>query len=297
MLCVVAPTSAHAPTIVRPDDVWRSWTFDPLVLLSIAAAGWIYGRGVRLLWGRPELRGGVSRLNVLAFAAGQAALIVALVSPLDALGGTLLSAHMAQHGLLAGVAPPLLLMGKPGVTLAWGVSGISAVRRLAPLWRSLGGLARMLSTPMRATVLHGLTMWFWHAPMLFGAAVEHEWVHALQHLSFVIPALLFWRALLDEQSTSHGAAAAVAAFVTFMHTGLLGGLITMAPEPLYPIYAGRTGSWELTALADQQLAGLFMWVPLGLPYVVAGLLLVSRLVRGRLEDAEREHPVIVRGAP
>ena len=82
-----------------------------------------------------------------------------------------------------------------------------------------------------------------------------------------------------------------------MHTGLLGGLITMAPEPLYPIYAGRTGSWGLTALADQQLAGLVMWVPLGIPYVVAGLFLVSRLVRGRVEDAEGEHPVVVRGAP
>jgi putative membrane protein len=219
-------------------------------------------------------------VNTWFFAAGQIALVVALISPLDALGGTLLSAHMAQHGLLAGVAPPLLLLGAPGVALAWGVSGIQVLRRLVPVWRSLGALARFVSTPMRATVLHGATMWVWHAPMLFGAAVEHEWVHALQHLSFFIPAIVFWRALLVEPSTAHAATAAGAAFVTFMHTGLLGGLITMAPEPLYAIYVGRTGSWGLTALADQQLAGLFMWIPLGLPYAVVGLVLTSHFVRG-----------------
>jgi len=293
----VTRVSAHAPGVVTPDAVWRAWTLDPVVLLLLAAVVGVYGRGVRLLWARTGRGHGVSWMRVSAFGAGQAVLIVALVSPLDALGATLLSAHMAQHGLLAGVAPPLLLLGMPGVAFAWGVSGFSPLRRLAPLWRSLAGLARVLSTPLHATVLHGLTMWIWHAPMLFGAAVEHDWVHALQHLSFFIPALLFWRALLDEPSTSRVAVGAAAAFLTFMHTGLLGGLITMAPEPLYPIYDGRTASWGLTALADQQIAGLFMWVPLGLPYVVAGLFLVSRLVRGRPADAEREHPVSVRGAP
>jgi putative membrane protein len=168
------------------------------------------------------------------------------------------------------------------VVLVWGMSGFSPLR-LAPLWRSLGRAAKGLSTPMRATVLHGLTVWIWHAPMLFGAAVEHDWVHALQHVSFFIPAVLFWQALLGEHSAPRTARAAGAAFVTFMHTGLLGGLITMAPAPLYMIYVGRTESWGLTALADQQLAGVFMWVPLGLPYVVAGLVLTSRLVRGHLE--------------
>ena len=139
---------------------------------------------------------------------------------------------------------------------------------------------------MRAAVLHGVTMWLWHAPMLFGAAVEHEWVHALQHLSFFIPAILFWRALLGERSPAHAAGAASAAFVTFMHTGLLGGLITMAPQPLYPVYAGRTGSWGLTALADQNLAGLLMWVPLGVPYFTAGIVLAAQIVRGHVREVD-----------
>ena len=80
--------------------------------------------------------------------------------------------------------------------------------------------------------------------------------------------------------------ATVAAFATFMHTGLLGGLITLAPEPLYVAYVGRTAAWNLTPLADQQLAGVLMWVPLGLPYLAAGLWLASRLL-GATEDDVR----------
>ena len=279
-----APLSAHISGIVAPGDLWSTWSFEPVVLMSLMLTSVVYARGVGRLRSRAAGHSGtVSRGNTWSFAAGQIALVIALISPLDALGGTLLSAHMAQHGILAGLAPPLLLWGAPGVVLAWGVTGVPGIRRLAPVWRSLAALAGACATPIRATVLHGLLMWLWHAPLLFGAAVAHEWVHALQHLSFFVPAILFWRVLVigPHPAPAAGAAAAGAAFVTFMHTGLLGGLITMAPQPLYGVYVGRSEAWGLTALADQQLAGLFMWVPLGLPYVAAGLLLTSHLVRGR----------------
>jgi putative membrane protein len=281
------PIRAHVPGIVTPESFWGAWSLEPLVLVTLGAACWVYARGMRRLWSNAA--GGsraVLGARAWSFAAGLAALILALISPLDALGGTLLSAHMAQHGILAGLAPPLLVTGAPGVAFAWGMSGMPGMRRLAPVWGLLGRLALTFSTPMRAAVLHGLAMWVWHAPMLFGAAVEHEWVHALQHLSFFLPALLFWRALLGGHSAGHAAAAAAAAFVTFMHTGLLGGLITMAPAPLYPVYAGRTESWGLTALADQHLAGLLMWIPLGAPYIAAGLVLASRVVRGHAGDVD-----------
>jgi putative membrane protein len=268
----------HAPVLVPPDRLWISWSLEPLVLLALAASSFFYARGLRRLWARAGRGTGVGYASAVSFAAGELALIVALVSPLDALGGTLLSAHMAQHGILAGIAPLLLLLGRPGMTFAWGLSPLLKSRPAASVvWRWLGRLARALSTPMRATVLHGLTIWAWHAPALFNAAVEHEWIHALQHLCFFVPALLFWRALLGGRT----AAAFAAAFVTFMHTGLLGGLITMAPAPLYAAYLGHTELWGLTALADQQLAGLLMWVPMGLPYLAAGLFLASRLTTDR----------------
>jgi putative membrane protein len=268
---------------VQPDALWKSWNVDPWVLSPLVMALWLYGHGVGLLWGRAGRGRGVSYASALVFAAGLAVLVVALVSPLDPLGGTLLSAHIAQHGLLVGVAPPLLLLGRPGVAFAWALVGAWTTRPFAStVWRGLGGLGCALSRPLRAVALHGLMLWLWHAPALFEAAVEHRWVHALEHACFLGSAFLLWRAVLDARTSRRVGPALVAAF---MHSGLLGGLITMAPHPLYAAYGGRSVVWDLTALDDQQLAGLLMWVPLGLPYLAAGLWLTSRFVSGPLDEA------------
>jgi putative membrane protein len=281
--------SAHVPELVTPDTLWSSWSLEPLVLAALLLTSWLYTRGVGRLWAHAGRGRGVSVARACSFAAGQAAVAVALISPLDTLGGTLLSAHMAQHGVLAGIAPPLLLLGHPGVVFAWAVRGQSA-RTMASLWQAAVAIERRLSGLVLATFLYGVTTWVWHAPSLFGAAVRYDWIHAAQHLSFFVPAMFFWNALLDAASPRRAALATAAAFATFMHTGLLGGLITMAPEPLYVAYVGRTAAWSLTPLADQQLAGVLMWVPLGLPYVAAGLWTGSRLLGGERDDVAETGP-------
>jgi putative membrane protein len=282
------PALAH-PELVTPDTLWRSWSAEPFVLAPLLLTSWLYTRGVRRLWRHGGRGLGVTVPGACAFAAGQAAIAIALISPVDPLGGTLLSAHMAQHGLLAGIAPPLLLLGRPELAFAWAVRGRSA-RVPASLWRTGAAICRRLSGLLLATILYGATTWLWHAPWLFGAAVHYESVHVAQHLSFFVPAMFFWHALLNAPSPRRAAMATAAAFATFMHTGLLGGLITLAPEPLYVAYVGRTAAWNLTPLADQQLAGVLMWVPLGLPYVAAGLWLGSRLLGGAEDDVHSAGP-------
>jgi putative membrane protein len=272
------PAAAHGPVAVQPDALWRSWNFDPLVLAPLLLSHWLYGRGVLRLWARAGSGRGMTYLNVLAFALGETALIIALVSPVDPLGETLLSAHMAQHALLVAVAPPLLLLGKPGVAFAW---ALPASRRrgflLSTGWRWLAGFGEALSRPLPAAVLHGLTLWFWHAPAAFDAAVASYGVHALEHASFGT-AVLFWRAVLNARSSQRAGRALGAAFATLIHGGLLGALITMAPYPLYSSYLDHTELWGLSPLEDQQVAGLLMWVPMGVIYLGACLLLAGRLV-------------------
>lgn len=131
---------------------------------------------------------------VLAFGGGAAALVIALVSPLDALGGTLLSAHMAQHALLIAAAPPLLLLGRPGVAFAWALAGREP-------WRSLAHLGDRLSRPLPAAALHGAALWVWHAPAAFDAALASPLLHAVKHVTFLGTALLFWRAALDARTS------------------------------------------------------------------------------------------------
>ena len=271
------PAVAHGLVPVPPDALSAAWSFDPLVVVPLLVASWAYGRGVLRLWARAGRWRGIGRLQVLAFLLGQAALLIALVSPLDQLGGTLLSAHMAQHGLLVAVAPPLLLMGQPGAAFAWALPSGWSRSGMAAAWRPLARLGRALSRPLPAAILHGSALWIWHAPGLFDAALEREWLHRLEHLSFFGTALLFWQATFGADRRRTGPALA-ASFATLMHSGLLGALITMAPYSLYGWYRGRAELWGLSPLEDQQLAGLLMWVPMGIVYLAACLLLAGRLL-------------------
>jgi putative membrane protein len=278
---LAGPAQAHGPAIVTPDALHAFWTIDPLVIVPLVVAHWLYGRGVHRLWSEAGRGRGISWLRAASFLAGEAALVAALVSPLDALGGTLLSAHMTQHALLVAVAPPLLLLGLPGAAFAWSLSpgrrrGVAG----SAVWRTLVRLGDVLSRPFPAAVLHGAVLWLWHAPALFDAAIVLPWLHAVEHLSFFATAILFWRAVLAARSAHRAASALGAAFATLVHGGLLGALITLAPHPLYASYAGRTEIWGLTALDDQQLAGLLMWVPMGLVYLAACLVLARRVVGG-----------------
>lgn len=275
---------AHDPALVTPGTFWSSWSLEPVVLLAITLSSYLYARGVRRLWLRGARGHGVSAARIVSFAAGQIALVVALISPVAPLGGTLLSAHMAQHGMMAGIAPPLLVIGRPGLVLAWAIGGSALGRGGVQLWRAVAAVERRLSETLTATLVYGFAVWIWHAPALFGAAARSEWMHVAQHLSFFVPAMFFWSALLRATSPRSAALAMAAAFGTFMHTGLLGGLITMAPEPLYTTYVGRTTAWSLSPLADQQLAGMLMWVPLGLPFVAVGLWLAVRLIGGARDE-------------
>jgi putative membrane protein len=120
--------------------------------------------------------------------------------------------------------------------------------------------------------------------MLFQATLRSDLVHTLQHLSFLGSALLFWWALVHGPQGLMGYGAAVLyLFTTSVHSGVLGALITFTGTVLYPAYSKTTESWGLTAIEDQQLGGLIMWVPAALVYIVSGLALCA----GWMRESER----------
>lgn len=286
-LLVVAPAAAHGPEPVRPDALWRTWNLDLIVVGPLLIASWLYGRGVLRLWRRAGWGRGIHFAHATAFLAGSFAVVLALVSPLDRLAGTLLSAHMAQHALLVAVAPPLLLLGRPGPALAWGLpGGIAKSFGPARVFRFLAGALARASRPGIAALLHGLVLWLWHIPFLFDAAIGREWLHILEHATFFGTALLFWRSLFlaFERKLAVGGALS-AAFATLMHGGFMGALITFAPQPLYTSYQERPLLWGMSALEDQQFAGLLMWVPMGFVYLAACLAITATLLTLASADA------------
>ena len=275
------PARAHGTGLaIGPGEVWHHWSLDLWMILLLAFGIGLYGSGVLRLWRRAGWGRGVSPARVAAFLAGQIALIVALVSPLDPLGETLLTVHMIQHGILITVAPLLLLLGLPGAVMSWALPAYVR-RRLARSshLRHVGAGFSWMIRPLPAAALHGAVLWLWHMPMAFQAALASGALHVLEHVSFFTSALLFWYGLFVASRGRLTAGAAIAAaFITMMHSGFLGVLMTFAPAMLYEWYLGRTALWGLTPLEDQQLAGLVMWVPMGLVYLVAGLATSARFL-------------------
>jgi putative membrane protein len=272
---------AHGGTPHTWSDLWREWGLDPLVLLSLALAAWLYAQGVWRLWRVSGVGRGIRRWEAACYAGGWFALFVALVSPLHPWGRALFSVHMAQHEILMLVAAPLLVLGKPmaaylrALPLHW-ARGLARWGNSAA-WQAVW---RLISNAFVAWLIHAVVLWAWHIPSWFQATLTSEFVHALQHLSFVLSALLFWWAVVHGHQRAMGYGLAVMYMLTTaMHSGLLGALLTFARTVWYPAYSGTTHSWGLTPLEDQQLGGMIMWMPAGLVYVAAGLILFAAWLR------------------
>ena len=273
-------TAAHAGEPLRPHDLWGAWTFEPVTLAALAGSAWLYAAGVRRLWHAAGAGRGIRRWQAWMFGTGWMLLVLSQISPLHALGGVLFSAHMAQHEILMTVAAPLLVLGRPLIPFVWALT--PRWRRVTGQWgRSATAAAawRAITNPFAAFLIHGAAIWLWHAPPLYDATVTSDVVHAAQHASFLLTALLFWWVVLRPSPARGGAPVAIAVlFGTLLHTGALGAMLTLTSRLIYTSYAATTIPWGLRAVEDQQLGGVIMWVPGGLAYVVAALMLVARLL-------------------
>jgi len=273
----VAVVGAHEQNDIADPRVFSSW--DKATLLALMVFGSLYLAGFRRL----RMQSASQRaLEPAAFAVGWFALVAAVLPPLDAASIARFSAHMVQHELMMLVGAPLVMAGRPLSTCLWALPARWRRSLSAPLQRrSVARAIRTLTAPVVAWALHGGALWIWHLPMLYDLAVRDEPTHALQHAMFVGTSMMFWWGLLCGRYGRAGYGAAVFyVFTTAIHTGILGALITFAGVPLYSSYANLLGQ---QALADQQVAGLVMWIPAGVLLTIMGI----GLFAAWLGEAER----------
>lgn len=183
-------------------------------------------------------------------AGGAAVLVlaVAFLSPLCALSSALFSARVVHHVLLVAVAAPLLALARP-----------ARAGRAA-------GVPLLLATAC---------LWLWHVPAPYDAALGHKALYWLMQASLFGSAWAFWRAAF---SLRDGAGLGWVC-LAFLAMGMLGAILALAPGALYATHATAPLLWGLSPLADQQLGGLIMWMPAGLPYAVWGGMLARRAWR------------------
>lgn len=194
-------------------------------------------------------------VNRLSYMAGMIVLVVCFVSPLCALSSALFSARSAHHLLIVCLAAPLLAQALPAIKLPVSLSLIAAVK---------GGVLAL-----------------WHVPGVYDASLSSDVVYWLLQAGLLVSAVLFWSRLKEASAPS--ALAALAGIMTVM--GLIGAILTFAPQPLFAAHLTTTWAWGLSALEDQQLAGLIMWA-ISLPvYVLAAAVIAGRLVSGAQREA------------
>lgn len=272
---VAWPHAAVAHHVVGHEE--GLWQAEWPVAVILAVAAWLYARGLRRLWHAASRGRGIRRGEAACFAVGWLVLVAALMPPVHTLGEALFSVHMVEHEMLMAVSAPLLVLGRPLIAFVWAFpkhwrprfGRFSAVRPVRSLWLFATGA-------FVAWAIHAIVLWIWHLPALFEAALASEPLHAVQHVSFLGAALLYWTSLLRRRHDAEGRGAAVMSlFATTLHSSILGALLTLGTVSWYPFYGARSAAWGLTALEDQQLAGLVMWVPGGLAYMGAALALVA----------------------
>ncbi len=261
------------------------WTGGP-ALAWVLGAALLYALGGR---GRRAPQA-ADRRRTAAFAAGLAAILIALDSPLDELADELFWAHMTQHVLLIAVAPPLLVLSRPW-TRMW--RGVPARRRRpisrrlvsGPRWAPLRGAAAFLGGGLVSWLIFNLDFCAWHLPVLYDAALRSDAVHACEHFAFFATALLLWtRAIYSPPWRSRLSEPAKLAYLggTLVVGWVLAIVLATASSPLYSAYAeeaSRPG--HISALTDQQFAAGVMWVPGSLSYTIAIVLIAYRWLEPR----------------
>jgi cytochrome c oxidase assembly factor CtaG len=268
----------HAGDVVTRDTLWTSWPLEPGVVVSLIAIAAGYAAAVSGAR-RDGAARAITQRMIACFTGGWIALAAALLSPIDPLGETLFAAHMVQHLILIVVAAPLLIIGAPPAIWLWMFR--APRRRRIGIWLARSTVVRAtenaLGSPAVVIVAHVAALWFWHFPRPYHAALENPAVHAAEHLSFTATSMLFWWVVLKpmgRRGLGYGPAI-LAIGLVLCTSGALGALL-MFSSPWYSSHAAGETAWGISAIEDQQLAGLLMWIPASAVYVGAAAALFTR---------------------
>jgi putative membrane protein len=257
-----------------------AWTLDPGPIAAMALGTWVYARRFRAA--RREAGGrGAEWWHAACFGAAILVLIVALVSPIDYLGEHyLFSMHMTQHILIGDIAPLLLLLSLSRVIMR------PATRRLTHVERRLG----VLASPIAFIAIWFALLYLWHIPAMYDAALNHSFVHSLEHASFFAAGVAVWWPLIQPVPMRRRLTGlATFAYIGSAKIGLaaLGLFLTWSSTVAYTYYLHVPEIWGLSHVQDQNVGGAIMMVEQSLVLVTAFTILFVRMLLQSEEDERR----------
>jgi len=274
--------------------LFSAWEWRPLITLVLVVFAGLYTTGWWRLRQRSNNASLANKKRLAAYWSGLVILAISLMSPVDLLGSQLFFMHMIQHLLYIMFAVPLLLLADPFPFLLWGMP--SRWRRTTGnLFNRRSTVRRLLTSvtqPSFVWMLYIIVLAGWHDPRLYSMAQRDSWVHDLQHITFFGAAMLFsWHVIGNGPKLHHsplwGRIAMLIGAVPV--NAAIGVVVATASEVLYPYYATIPRIWGFTALEDQALAGVIMWIPGSMMYLLGVIILLSRALR--TTDSDPPQPV------
>lgn len=276
-----------------------SWALNPPALAILFLTAIVYVRG--WLHGRQLLRSHSDHERLAAFLAGLLIIFLATESPLDAFDTLYLSAHMAQHLLLMMFAPPLVLLGRPTLPLLRGLPRKFVKEGLAPFltWPALKAVSRTIVFPPVAWSAFTFSTVFWHLPKFYELALRSPFWHGAQHASFFWTGILFWWPIIQPTPAKPQWPAwtkiPYLLFADILNT-VISAFFVFSGRILYPSYALASAS-SFKPQDDQTVAGLIMWVPGSLIYLVPAFILTMRLLSSGVKVAAPDSANVRRMRP
>ena len=269
--------------------VLASWSLDLKTVGLLLAVAALYLRGWLHL--RAELPRKYTTGRLAAFAGGLVVILLALVSPVDAFGDIMLSAHMIQHLLLIMVAPPLLLLGQPVLPLLRGLPRWIFKDALGPFlrWRELKEVGGATVHPIVSWFTFAIVIIVWHLPRFYELALHSQAWHQGEHACFFWSAMAFWWPVIGVWPTHpirpRWAMIPFLLLADVVNTGL-SAVFSFSDHVLYASYQLAPRLWGISALGDQSAAGAIMWVPGSIAFLLPAVMLGMRAL-----DPGGIHPI------
>ena len=269
--------------VLATENLWRAWSFQPAVIGSALGAIAFFLHGWRRLRGRRADLAPWTRIPL--FVAGVIVTVLAIISPIDAIGERYLqSVHMLQHVLIADLGIALTVVAVRGPLTVF----LLPRDLLVPLARVgwLRRLLRFLLRPGISYVVWVVILTSWHVPRFYEASLHHRFWHDLMHLSFVVGGLLVWTQIIDPSRHQRLTLSERLGYTALIFwTGqVMAYVILFDFRPLFPTYVGQpVRVLGLSPLTDQKLAGVVMMVEQAATVGLAFVLLLRTSQRRRAE--------------
>ena len=307
LAAVVAPSAAlaHDGRYAESGDFLHAlgvWSVDAPGLALVLIVGGLYGWGYyRLRRDSPNFH--FPRWHGWCFFAGWVFMLLGLVSPIDTYSDDLFWVHMVQHVFITMLVAPLMLLGAPATLALRSASPRIRTSYLVPFLNSR--LVRVLTWPPAAIIIYIASVWSWHWPDAYDAAIASEAVHFVEHGVFLFGAVLLWWMVIGVDATRlrphHVWRCALLVLAIMQNIGL-GVILINVGDAVYDTYATAAAvrEWGPTALIDQRIGAGIMWVPGSMMFALAVIMTVyfwaeREGFKDRRNDAVRDMQIRVHG--